>query len=60
MEHTPAVESEEAIRAAQIGESGEDATAASDHVEEKLPGGQSAEEPAPPGEGFWASFAEER
>jgi hypothetical protein len=60
VEDTPAVESEEAIRAAQIGESGEDAAAASDHVEEELPGGQFVEEPAPPGEGFWTSLVEER
>jgi small subunit ribosomal protein S1 len=52
VEHTPAVESEETIKAAQIGELGEDATAASDHVEEELPGGPSVEEPAPPGESF--------
>ena len=60
MEHTSAVEPEEEIAAAQIGESGKDATSAGDPVEEELPGGQFVEEPAPPGEGFWTSFVEER
>ena len=59
MEHTPAAEPEEEIAAAQIGESGKDATSASEHVEEDLPGGQFVEEPAAVGEGFWASFVEE-
>jgi hypothetical protein len=59
VEHTPAAEPEEEIAAAQIGESGKDATSAGEHVEEDLPGGQFVEEPAPVGEGLWASFVEE-
>jgi small subunit ribosomal protein S1 len=59
VEHTPVTEPEEEIAAAQISESGEDATSASDPVEEELPGGQFVEEPVPVNEGFWASFVEE-
>jgi hypothetical protein len=44
---------------AQIGESGEDATSAGDHVEVDMPGGQFVEKPAPVSAGFWASFFEE-
>ena len=50
----------EEIAAAQIGEPGEDATSASDHVEEDMPSGQFVEEPAPASESFWDSFVEER
>jgi small subunit ribosomal protein S1 len=53
------VEPDEEIVAAQIGESGEEATSAGDPVEEELPGGQPVGEPAPLIEGFWASFAED-
>ena len=48
-----AAEDEETDTAEPAGED------ASDHVEVELPGGQSVEEPAPVGEGFWPSFAEE-
>jgi hypothetical protein len=59
VEHTSAAEPEVEIAAAQISESGEDATSAGDPVEEELPGGQFVEEPTPVGEGFWASFVAE-
>jgi hypothetical protein len=59
VEQIPADELEEEMAAAQIGESGGDATSAGDHVEEELPGGQFVERPAAVGEGFWASFVEE-
>jgi len=59
VEHIPAAEPEEEIAAVQIGESGEDAASAGDHVEEGLPDGQFVEEPAPVSEGFWASFVED-
>jgi len=59
MEHTPAAGLEEEVATAQIGESGEDAASAVDHVEEELPGGQFVEEPVPVSEGFWVSFVEE-
>jgi small subunit ribosomal protein S1 len=56
--HISAAELEE-IAAARIGESGEDATSVSDHVEEERPGRQFVEEPIPAGQGLWASFVEE-
>jgi len=59
VEHTPSAEPEEEIAAAQIGESGEDATSAGDHVEVDMPGGQFVEKPAPVSAGFWTSFVEE-
>jgi len=57
--HIPTAEPEEEIAAAQISESGGDATSAGGSVEEDMPGEQFVEEPAPVGEGFWASFVEE-
>ena len=59
VEHTPATQPEQETVAAEIGKSGEEATSAGDHVEEDLPGRQFVEEPAPVGEGLWASFVEE-
>ena len=59
MEHTPSAEPEEEMAAAQIGESGKNATSADDHVEEDMPGGQFVEKPAPVSAGFWVSFVEE-
>jgi hypothetical protein len=59
VEHTPSAEPQEEIAAAQIGESGEDATPAGDHVEEDMPGGRFVEKPAPVSAGFWANFVAE-
>jgi small subunit ribosomal protein S1 len=59
VDHTPTAEPEGEMAAAQIGESRENATSASDHVEEEPPGEQSVEESALVTEGFWASFVEE-
>ncbi len=59
VDHTPTAEPGEEIAAAQIGESREDDTSASDYVEEEPPGEQSVEESALVSEGFWASFVEE-
>jgi small subunit ribosomal protein S1 len=59
VDHTPTAEPGEEIAAAQIGESREDTTFASDNVEEEPPGEQFVEEPVPVSEGLWASFVEE-
>jgi small subunit ribosomal protein S1 len=59
IDHTSTAEPKEEMAAAQIGESRENATSASDHVEEESPGEQSVEESALVSEGFWASFVEE-
>jgi small subunit ribosomal protein S1 len=59
VEHAPAAEPEEEIADAQISEPGEDVISVDDHVEKELPGERSVEEPAPVGEGFWASFVEQ-
>jgi len=58
LDHTPSAEPEEEMAAAQIGESRENDTSASDHVEEEPPGERSIEESVPVSEGFWASFVE--
>jgi small subunit ribosomal protein S1 len=59
VEHILATQPEEETVAAQIGESGEEATSAGGPVEADMPGGQFVEEPAPVGEGLWASLGEE-